>query len=192
WGSHGVGNIAFHTFLSTYKIKQVPCPESYNGKECYLFYFNNLINFAFVKKYITVINYINNIDYFGGIKFYSLISLKKSICLVRDPLSTLLTHLCTKRKGENYGTAIDFCNDITPVLKNRVSYNGKERPSFEDIEFMITHKAKIFHDFLLKQQLKSIEDVYFIDCNQLNQETFDDLSNKFNLTSGAKIDFSSK
>ncbi|HEF1152159.1 TPA: DUF2972 domain-containing protein, partial [Campylobacter jejuni] len=192
WGSHGVGNIAFHTFLSTYKIKQIPCPESFDGKECFFYFFNSLMSFAFVKKYITIINYINNVDYFGGTKFYSLISLKKSVYLVRDPLSTLLTHLCTKRRGENYKTIIDFPDEIISVLKNRVSYNGKEKPSFEDIEFIITHEYKVFHDFLLKQQLKYIEDTYFIDCTQLHQKTFDNLSNKFNLVPDTQIDFSSR
>lgn len=166
WGSHGVGNMGFHRFLDKSGLVSLFCLDDNNSKLNYCHFFKNLLN-SYQNFYLSIINLCEDEN---ASKYYSLIPPCRSICLVRDPISSLRSHVGGKRHGVNYLNIVDFGTNIECVMSNRIGYANigfnSHFPCVDISEAFIDNKFMCFHDSLLWKFLKQ-DKIYFLDTNAI-------------------------
>ncbi|MBK1964522.1 DUF2972 domain-containing protein, partial [Campylobacter novaezeelandiae] len=186
WGGHGVGNFGFNSFMRNFGFDMIYYFDIFNSKNSYLHFYKRSLS-------LDCLFYIAIRDYSpSSLKCLYLINSKKSICLVRDPISSLKHHL--NYKWPNKRCYLKFINleyNLKEILRNRVAYitsaagRLEENPSCNSATIIMDNHYSYFHDSALKKHLIGIRKTYFIDMQEIVGEktikTFKDLSKNFNL-----------
>ncbi|WP_337215746.1 DUF2972 domain-containing protein, partial [Campylobacter sp. 2457A] len=166
WGSHGVGNFGFSSFMK--KLNMI-CVY-YENNNPFLDYCNCYNKLLFLKKSNSKI-YFQIREYFNQ-KNYYLINVKNNLCLVRDPISILKAFLNLNRRNINFIDELEFDFNIDIFLKNRIAYVNEigkaEKPTLNAINRVLQKHglSYYFHD-VLTAKLLNIKNTYFIDMSEI-------------------------
>ncbi|HHY1195492.1 TPA: DUF2972 domain-containing protein [Campylobacter jejuni] len=164
FGSHGTGNVAFRTFMDQYKYFCISELDSHDSYAIYLSYYTRLQFNKFT--YLRILLLTND---FQTKKLYSLIQSKNILCIVRDPISSLKSHLNLERAGKSFSRKFQFNTPIENIMKDRISYSGGgSNPDLRSIVSWINLRIICFHDYLLyKLLMLNNKKIVFISTNDI-------------------------